>query len=400
MAREAYQGWRIPVGPWDRANKTKGSCALAPLSGPQETALKALHALAADPQDPFPSAARNALRVVLEAIPFDAAWVVRCAPDTHVTVDGYLHQLPEGLLAPLLTPSAPLLQPFHEQGSIALRGSDLNETEYWLNGSFYLEKIVPLGLIYPLASLCIDEAGGEVGMLTLWRSKGRSDFSPRESHFLERASTLLGALFRYARSSSPEPEIPAWMAGIGRHDAPGVLVLGEEGEFLFMNESAAALLNGLRGGTGNVPRLEEGRVLRQLQQLKRRVFRAVSEKPAQIGTLPICDLLSLRGKRFSLRGIALEGGGRKQMTVMILIEPVEEKSGSTGSGRPDFGLTEREESISRLIGQGLTNKEIASELGIGVYTVKDHIKNILKKVQSSTRAGLVAKLMGGPGRTA
>lgn len=391
MAREAYQRWR-PVEPWGRARRTArtegGEDPL--LNERQQAALKSLEGLAVSaPPDPFPSAAQRVLQVVQEAIPFDAAWVVRCAPGTKGMMDGYLHQLPEGLLIPLLTPAVPLLQPFHEQESIALRGSDLNETEYWLNGSFYLERIVPLGLIYPLAGLCIDEAGGEVGMVTLWRAKGRPDFSRPEGHFLERASTPLGALLRnLSRSGGPSGAAEGIPGG-----SPGVLVLGGKGEILFMNESAAELLNALPDG-GALSSKKGGRAIKQIEQLRKQVLQAVSRETSQIGTLPICDLLSLREKRYSLRGIALEGGGKKEMTVMILIEPISAAAGSSQSNERDFGLTEREKTISRLIGQGLTNKEIASSLGIGIYTVKDHIKNILKKVEASSRAGLVAKLMG------
>jgi DNA-binding NarL/FixJ family response regulator len=48
-------------------------------------------------------------------------------------------------------------------------------------------------------------------------------------------------------------------------------------------------------------------------------------------------------------------------------------------------LTRREREIVALIGEGLSNKEIAVRLGIEVPTVKNHVHNILGKLQLATR---------------
>jgi DNA-binding NarL/FixJ family response regulator len=49
------------------------------------------------------------------------------------------------------------------------------------------------------------------------------------------------------------------------------------------------------------------------------------------------------------------------------------------------GLTEREVEVLELIGQDLTNQEIAEQLVIEVGTVKNHVHNILDKLQVSNR---------------
>lgn len=51
-------------------------------------------------------------------------------------------------------------------------------------------------------------------------------------------------------------------------------------------------------------------------------------------------------------------------------------------------LTDREKAITRQIGQGKTNKEIAAELHLSVGTVKNHITVILQKTDSRDRTQL------------
>lgn len=62
---------------------------------------------------------------------------------------------------------------------------------------------------------------------------------------------------------------------------------------------------------------------------------------------------------------------------------------------PD-SLTQRETEILKLIGRGLSNKEIALELQIGEKTVRTHVSNVLGKlnVVSRTQAALHAVRIG------
>jgi DNA-binding NarL/FixJ family response regulator len=55
-------------------------------------------------------------------------------------------------------------------------------------------------------------------------------------------------------------------------------------------------------------------------------------------------------------------------------------------------LTIREEQVLQLIGAGLSNKEIAQRLNIGVGTTKTHVHNLLRKLEL-TRRSQVARWM-------
>jgi two-component system, NarL family, nitrate/nitrite response regulator NarL len=65
---------------------------------------------------------------------------------------------------------------------------------------------------------------------------------------------------------------------------------------------------------------------------------------------------------------------------------------------PHARLTSRELEIVRLIERGLSNKEIGRELCIELATVKNHVHNILEKLQVRRRTEAVARLRGGPAR--
>ncbi|HLV95578.1 MAG TPA: response regulator transcription factor, partial [Candidatus Acidoferrales bacterium] len=63
---------------------------------------------------------------------------------------------------------------------------------------------------------------------------------------------------------------------------------------------------------------------------------------------------------------------------------------SAGDGLPDSGartprLTRRERQLVPLIGQGLTNKEIASRLNLSEKTVKNHVHRILQRMGAMNR---------------
>ena len=53
-------------------------------------------------------------------------------------------------------------------------------------------------------------------------------------------------------------------------------------------------------------------------------------------------------------------------------------------------LTAREREIVALIDEGLSNKEIAHDLSIEVTTVKNHVHNILEKLNVRRRADAAA----------
>jgi DNA-binding NarL/FixJ family response regulator len=55
----------------------------------------------------------------------------------------------------------------------------------------------------------------------------------------------------------------------------------------------------------------------------------------------------------------------------------------------DPPLTARELDVLQLLGGGLSNKEIAQQLGVSVYTVQGHVKSIFTKLKVTDRSEAV-----------
>jgi DNA-binding NarL/FixJ family response regulator len=74
-----------------------------------------------------------------------------------------------------------------------------------------------------------------------------------------------------------------------------------------------------------------------------------------------------------------------------LFEIVAQSPGSIPSSRANlsFGLTRRQQQIVPLIGQGLTNKEIASILNLSEQTVKNHVHGIMQSVGVKNRLDVI-----------
>jgi DNA-binding CsgD family transcriptional regulator len=56
-------------------------------------------------------------------------------------------------------------------------------------------------------------------------------------------------------------------------------------------------------------------------------------------------------------------------------------------------VTSREYQVAMLVARGLTNKEVAHQLGVTEGTVKTYVHNILRKLAARNRYALAAKLL-------
>ncbi|KRE92978.1 two-component system response regulator [Nocardioides sp. Soil774] len=76
-----------------------------------------------------------------------------------------------------------------------------------------------------------------------------------------------------------------------------------------------------------------------------------------------------------------------------LIDEFKQMSKPEREQGPALKLTERELEVLRLVAKGLNNREVAKELFISENTVKNHVRNILEKLQLHSRMEAVMYAM-------
>jgi DNA-binding NarL/FixJ family response regulator len=163
--------------------------------------------------------------------------------------------------------------------------------------------------------------------------------------------------------------------------SPGVLILDRDHRVLYANREALTLLK----STGEIP--PEMRALCDEVQSNEG-----TREPAAAST-GHCALLWREGESpCSMRAILIgaQGSERPATHVMVLIENVTEQRGlNLKKAKTQYGLSDREIEVVALIAQGLPNKEIGARLFLSEHTIKDHIKNIMKKMSASSRSEII-----------
>lgn len=159
---------------------------------------------------------------------------------------------------------------------------------------------------------------------------------------------------------------------------PGIVVLTQNQECIFSNAVADRLLHELRHGDARagVPQT----VTRCCQELQVMLMRHASAKTW--GRVQLTRVLGEEGRMVLIRLQAIPAPTQHAPGYLTLglLEPYASRELSLPSPIPsDVQLTIREQACITYLAQGMTNKEIAQEIGISAYTVTDHLKRVMGK---------------------
>ncbi|MGH7532562.1 MAG: response regulator transcription factor [Gemmatimonadales bacterium] len=107
--------------------------------------------------------------------------------------------------------------------------------------------------------------------------------------------------------------------------------------------------------------------------------------------------MSGRADAYSIRATLLETGPLVgcEPAVLFTIEraaPARPTSAETLESR--FGLTPREAQVADLLSQGMSNREVADQLQIGVHTARRHAEHLFAKLGVRRRAEVAALVAG------
>jgi DNA-binding CsgD family transcriptional regulator len=88
-----------------------------------------------------------------------------------------------------------------------------------------------------------------------------------------------------------------------------------------------------------------------------------------------------------------DGAGRPlDLVVTLALTDADELPATPGRQRPAGLLTGREQQIAALVGEGISNRDIAQQLGISKRTVDAHLEHIFGKLGISSRVQLATGL--------
>jgi DNA-binding CsgD family transcriptional regulator len=219
-------------------------------------------------------------------------------------------------------------------------------------------------------------AGQVWGALGLYRPPGQPLFDEQELAFVRSVAPHLaeGARRALLVGEAVDPEGP---------DAPGLVVLSDGGEVESATPGVERWLQELPDGDWDAGKLPSavlavaGRALR------------TAEHPDQPGEVAVSRVLSRAGTWVVLHGASLVSGGAHR--VAVIVEPAH-PARIAPLLMSVYGLTEREQDVTRLVLQGNSTAEIAERLVVSAHTVQQHLKSIFDKTGVRSRRDLVGKV--------
>jgi DNA-binding CsgD family transcriptional regulator len=218
---------------------------------------------------------------------------------------------------------------------------------------------------------------GEVwGALGLYREPGRPLFDDTELAFVRRVAPSLaeGARRALLVGEATDPEGP---------DAPGLLVLSQEGEVESATPGVERWLRELPDGDWNA-----GKLPSSVRAVAGRALRT-AQHPDEPGEVAVSRVLSQAGTWVVLHGASLVSGESRR--VAVIVEPAH-PARIAPLLMSAYGLTEREQEVARLVLQGNSTAEIAERLVVSSHTVQQHLKSVFDKTGVRSRRDLVGKV--------
>jgi DNA-binding CsgD family transcriptional regulator len=214
------------------------------------------------------------------------------------------------------------------------------------------------------------------GALGLYREPGAPLFDRED---LELVRSLAPSLAEGARRAllvgeATDPEGP---------ESPGLVVLTDTWNV----ESVTA---GVEGWLSDLPDgdWDAGRLPAAVYAVAGRALRTAEGHDAP-GEVAVARVLSRSGTWVVLHGAALVTDGARR--VAVIVEPAHPARISPLL-MSAYGLTQREQEVTRLVLQGESTTQIAERLVVSPHTVQQHLKRVFGKTGVRSRRDLVAKV--------
>jgi DNA-binding CsgD family transcriptional regulator len=312
---------------------------------------------AVDPAEVSPAKlASSMLDVLVEEIPSAGGALLLMHPQTGLFWTGAVAALPAASCHPFfsveVTSDSPRAFRHLTVGSPATALSLRGEAD----DPLLTEVLAPHGYTDELRVVCRDAASAWGGV-SLWRDRGT--FGPEDERVLGAVADLIGRTLRdgVLRSLDQVVDVP---------ESRGMVVV-EAGVVVEVSVEGTTFLRELED-----PGLEEYRHLDHLIALARTSPRFSTV----VGTA--------EGGWLCAHGTPLTSG---RVAIVISAATPADLLGARVAGA---GLTGREVETTRLLCRGLSDNEIARELGISAHTVHDHVRAVRRKLGVRSRGEISA----------
>lgn len=236
----------------------------------------------------------------------------------------------------------------------------------------YRDFFAPLGLQDELrVALRVD--GSCWGYLCLHRASATAVFSRQETRFLARLAPHLAAGIRAGL-------LVQAMAASALPDGPGLLLVGADGALRGMNEAAGQWLEDLGDGVNGTGLPVE------VSELAVRLSHPLTARPGP-ARLPV---RTPSGHWATMHASWMTAEETDIMAVIIEAATSADVAPLLMTG---YGLTSREQAITRLVCRGLSTREISDRLFLTADTVQDHLKSVFARTGVHSRGELVATVL-------
>jgi DNA-binding CsgD family transcriptional regulator len=226
--------------------------------------------------------------------------------------------------------------------------------------------------------LALRTADGQAwGILALYRDPGQPQFDAEELAFLRRISAPLaeGARRGLLIGEASEPDGP---------EAPGLIVLDELWNVESLTPGADRWLGELPDGDWE----GQGKLPPSVLAVAGRALRTAEGEHAP-GEVALARVLSIEGRWILLHGASLVAGGARRVAVIV---EAAHPARITPLLMTAYGLTDREQDVTRLVLSGDSTAQIADRLCVSPHTVQQHLKSVFEKTGVRSRRELVGKV--------
>ena len=219
-------------------------------------------------------------------------------------------------------------------------------------------------------------AGTVWGAMGLYREPGEPMFDRDELAFVAAAAPDLarGARTALLVGEAREPQWP---------DSPCLVVISGSGEVESFTPGVERWLSDFPDGDW-----EAGILPSAVHAVAGRALRT-AEGTEDPGEIAVSRVLARSGTWVVLHGTSLVASGARR--VAVIIEPAH-PARITPLLMSAYGLTDREQEVTRLVLQGDSTAQIADGLVVSSHTVQEHLKNIFEKTGVRSRRELVGKV--------